>query len=109
MIVCLRTVDVPPRERGRFLEWIDENREIRQEHGIIFELVLERPDDDTGECIVITAWPSDDVFDAWIATPHRARLTASDVHRIVGFRPITRYNVVAGYVSNNARTKERAR
>ena len=44
MIVCLRTVDVPPTERDRFLEWIDENRAIRQEHGIIFELVLERPD-----------------------------------------------------------------
>ena len=42
MIVCWRTVDVPDDERAGFLAWIDENRKLRQEHGILFELVLGR-------------------------------------------------------------------
>ena len=70
MIVCLRTVDVPTSEREGFLAWIDENRELRQEHGILAELVLE-PSDGAGETVVITVWPSHEVFDAWIATPDR--------------------------------------
>ena len=80
MIVCLRTVGVPAQERERYLEWIDEGREVREQHGILAELVLE-PSDGQGETVVITAWPSHEVFDAWIATPDRDRLTASDMHR----------------------------
>jgi hypothetical protein len=41
MIVCLRTVEVPADERAGFLAWIDENRPLREAHGILAELVLE--------------------------------------------------------------------
>jgi hypothetical protein len=47
-------------------------------------------------------WPSDDVFDTWIATPDRDRLTASDVHRAVDYRPLTRYEVTGGYLNLTA-------
>jgi heme-degrading monooxygenase HmoA len=97
MIVCLRTVSVPVAERTRFLAWIDENRAEREEHGILAELVLE-PASGEGETVVLTAWPSHAVFDAWIATPDRDRLTASDVHAAVDYRPITRYEVAGGYL-----------
>ena len=33
---------VPPEERARFLGWIEENRELRESHGILLELVLDR-------------------------------------------------------------------
>ena len=42
-------------------------------------------------------WPSHEVFDAWIATPDRDALTASEVHQAVDYRPITRYDVAGGY------------
>ena len=63
MIVCLRTVVVPPEWRGRYLAWIDAGRRVRQQHGILAELVCE-PADGTGETVVITVWPSHEVFDA---------------------------------------------
>src|SRR6266487_2569782 len=91
MIVCLRSVVVPPEWRQRYLAWIDAGRQIRQQHGILAELVCE-PADGTGETVVITVWPSHDVFDAWIATPHRDALTASEVHQAVTYRPIIRYD-----------------
>src|SRR5437763_13519816 len=105
MIVCLRTVDVPAAERERFVAWIEENRQVREAHGILAELVLE-PADGEGETVVITAWPSHEVFDAWIATPDRDRLTASDTHQSVDYHPITRYEVVGGYLNLDALTKE---
>lgn len=98
MIVCLRTVAVPPPERGRYLAWIAEGREVRQAHGILAELVLE-PVSGEGNTVVVTVWPSHEVFDAWIATPDRERLTASDVHAAVDYRPITRYDVAGGYLN----------
>jgi len=97
MIVCLRTVDVPAHERQRFLDWIDENQQVRQAHGICAELVLE-PTTGEGDTVVVTIWPSHETFDAWIATPDRDRLTDTDVHRAVEYRPITRYDVAGGYV-----------
>ena len=48
---------------------------------------------------MITAWPSHEVFDAWIASPDRDRLTASNVHRAVEYRPITGYDVAAGHLN----------
>jgi hypothetical protein len=39
------------------------------------------------------------VFDAWIATPERAELTASAVHRAVDYHPLTRYDVAGGYLN----------
>ena len=48
---------------------------------------------------MLTLWPSHEVFDAWIATPERDALTASDVHRAVDYRPITRYDLVGGYLN----------
>jgi len=98
MIVCLRTVVVPPEWRQRYLTWIDAGRQIRQQHGILAELVCE-PTDGTGETVVITVWPSHEVFDAWIATPHRDALTASEVHQAVPYRPIIRYDVPGGYLN----------
>jgi heme-degrading monooxygenase HmoA len=105
MIVCLRTVDVPAAAREDFLAWIEQNRQVREQHGILAELVLE-PSGGAGETVVVTAWPSHEVFDAWIATPDRDRLTASDTHRSVDYHPITRYEVAGGYVNLEALTKE---
>jgi heme-degrading monooxygenase HmoA len=105
MIVCLRTVGVPPQQRQRYLDWIGEGRAVREEHGILAELVLE-PSDGDGETVVITAWPSHEVFDRWIATTARDRLTASEVHRAVDYRPITRYDVAGGYLNIDGLRKE---
>ena len=98
MIVCLRTVAVPPEWRERYLAWIANGRVIRQQHGILAELVCE-PEEPVGETVVLTIWPSQEVFDAWIATPQRGALTASEVHQAVNYRPITRYEVTGGYLN----------
>lgn len=98
MIVCLRTVSVPPAERERYLAWIQEGRAVREAHGILAELIL-TPVSVDGETVVLTAWPSHEVFDAWIATPERDALTASAVHQAVDYRPITRYDVDGGYLN----------
>ena len=99
MIVCLRTVAVPQEVRERYLAWIAEGRDVRQAHGILAELVCE-PSSGQGETVVITVWPDDETFDAWIATPDRDALTASAVHQAVDYRPITRYDVTGGYLNN---------
>jgi heme-degrading monooxygenase HmoA len=96
MIVCLRAVAVPAEEQARYLAWIADGRSTRECHGILAEWVLE-PSSGRGETVVITVWPSHEVFDAWIATPERDALTASAVHRAVDYGPITRYEVVGGY------------
>ena len=96
MIVCIRTVVVPDAERDRYLEWIAAGRAVREAHGILAEWVLE-PSSGGGETVVVTVWPSHEVFDAWIATSERDALTASDVHRAVEYRPITRYDIAGGY------------
>ena len=93
MIVCLRTVVVPPEWRGRYLAWIAAGRAIRQQHGILAELVCE-PAEPGGETVVVTVWPSHEVFDAWIAAPHRDALTSSEVHQAV-----SRYEVTGGYLN----------
>ena len=98
MIVSLRTVAVPPHMRDRYLEWITEGRTVREADGILAEWVLE-PSTDDGDTVVVTIWPSREVFDAWTATPQRNALTASAVHRAVEYRPITRYDVVGGYTT----------
>ena len=97
MIVCLRTVAKPADWRERYLEWIEAGRTIREAHGILAELIVE-PTDGVGHTVVITVWPSHEVFDAWIATPERDALTDSDVHRAVEYRPITRYDLAGGYI-----------
>jgi len=98
MIVCLRTVVVPPEWQERYLAWIDAGRAIREQHGILAELVCE-PAEPGGETVVITIWPSHEIFDAWIATPHRDALTSSEVHQAVDYRPIIRYEVAGGYLN----------
>ena len=105
MIICLRTVGVPAAERDRYLAWIGEGRNVREQHGILAELVLE-PSDGQADNVVITAWPSHEVFDAWIATPDRHRLTASGVHQAVDYRPITRYDVAGGYLDVDGLRRE---
>ena len=104
MIACLRTVAVPAEKRDDYLAWIREGRTVREEHGILAELVLE-PTSRDGDTVVITIWPSHEVFDAWIATPERDALTASEVHRAVDYRPLIRYDAVGGYTAA-ALTKE---
>ena len=98
MIICLRTVAVAPEVRDRYLAWIDESRAVRQAHGILAELVCE-PSSGDGDTVVVTIWPDHETFDAWIATPERDALTASDVHLAVDYRPITRYDVAGGYLT----------
>lgn len=98
MIVCLRTVVVPKDKRSGYLEWIAEGRAVREAHGILAELVLE-PSSGNGDSVVITIWPSHEVFDAWIATPERDQLTASAMHQAIEYRPITRYDVPGGYLN----------
>ena len=98
MIVCLRTVAVPASVRDQYLAWIEDGREVRQAHGIVAELVCE-PSSGDGETVVVTVWPDHATFDAWIATPERDALTASDVHQAVEYRPIIRYDVVGGYLN----------
>lgn len=104
MIICLRTLSVPAAWRERYLAWIEAGRAIREHHGILAELVCQPSHDAAGhddgdEFVVITVWPSHDALDAWIATPHRDALTASDVHQAVSYRPITRYDLAAGYLN----------
>ena len=96
MITCLRSVAVPATHREHYLQWIDANRAVREDHGILLEWILEPS---AGETVVVTAWPSHEVFDAWIATPERDRLTASAVHQAVDYRPLTRYERVGGYTN----------
>jgi len=98
VIVCLRTVAVPPEWQQRYLDWIAASRTVREQHGILAELVCE-PARPGAETVVITVWPSQEVFDAWIATPERDALTASDVHQAVTYQPITRYEVTGGYLN----------
>jgi len=96
MIVCIRTVVVPDDVRTRYLRWIADGRAVREAHGLLAEWVLEPTDGDT---VVITVWPSHEVFDAWITTPERDALTASEVHQAIEYRPITRYDLVGGYTT----------
>ena len=98
MIVCLRTVRVPAEQRDRYLAWIADGRAVREAHGLLAEWVLE-PSNSDGETVVVTVWPSHDVFNTWIATPDRDALTASEVHRAVDYHPITRYDVAGGYTA----------
>lgn len=105
---------VPSEQRQAFLSWIDDNGPLRRDHGIFAEVVLERsprqnpaktlqPQEngsDPDELVVITVWPDHDTFDAWINTPDRERLTASPTHEAVEFRPITRYDLVGGYLTD---------
>jgi hypothetical protein len=113
MILCWRTVRVPPDRRGEFLDWIAENRPVREHHGILFELVLERaarqnpakamqPPGPAGpelETVIVSGWPSHDALDAWINTPARDSLTDSEMHRAVAFRPLVRFEMVGGYLN----------
>jgi len=104
MIVCLRSVAVPDTERARYIDWINEGRAVREAQGILAEWVLE-PRSDDGDTVVVTVWPSHEVFDAWIATPERDQLTASEMHQAVEYRPITRYDVAGGYMNLAALTE----
>jgi len=95
MIVCIRTVVVPDDVRERYLAWIADGQAVRKAHGLLAEWVLE-PADATGETVVVTVWPSHEIFDAWIATPERDALSASSVHRAVDYRPLVRYDLAGG-------------
>jgi heme-degrading monooxygenase HmoA len=99
MIICLRTVVVPPEVRDRYLGWIAEGRMVREAHGILAEWVLEPARGGSGDTVVVTVWPSHEVFDAWIATPERDLLTTSEVHQAVSYRPIVRYDLASGYTN----------
>lgn len=98
MIICLRNVVIPKGVRTNYLKWIRDGKDTREAHGLIAEWVLE-PSVAEGDAVVITVWPSHEVFDAWIATPERDALTNSDIHQSVVYRPITRYDFVGGYTN----------
>jgi heme-degrading monooxygenase HmoA len=98
VIVCLRSVAVPAHQRTRYLVWIAEGRTVREAQGILAEWVLE-PSSGEGDTMVVTVWPSHELFEAWISTPERDALTASEVHNAVEYRPITRYDTVGGYTA----------
>jgi heme-degrading monooxygenase HmoA len=100
VIVCLRTVAVPPAERDRYLAWIADGRAVREANGILAEWVLQPPAGGD-EYAVVTVWPSHEVFDAWITTPERDALTDSDVHRAVDYRPLVRHDVIGGYTATS--------
>jgi heme-degrading monooxygenase HmoA len=118
VIVCLRTVYVPPEQHDQFPDWIDNNGALRRQHGILAELVVARAvrqnpakslqssdgTSDPDEYVVLTAWRDHDTFDAWINTPDRDRLTASPTHEAVEYRPITRYDVIGGYLADTLDT-----
>jgi hypothetical protein len=69
--------------------------------GLLAEWVLD-PTDGDGETVAITVWPSHEVFDAWIATPYRAGLTAPEVHQAVDYRPVVRYDLTGGHTNLSA-------
>ena len=78
---------------------------MREQHGILAELVLEPSDGQgrNGRDHRLAVTPR-------CSTPGRhARprpLTASDVHRAVDYRPITRYDLAGGYVNIDALRRE---
>lgn len=82
------------RATSGHLAWIDAGRVIREEHGIVAKVGCE-PSEPGGDTVVITVWPSHEVLDAWIATPYRDALTSTEIHRAIGYRPITRCDVAA--------------
>ena len=95
MIVCLRTVAVPSSERERYLAWIAGGETCARSTESWRSGCLE-PSSGERDTVVVTVWPSHEVFDAWIATPERDALTASEVHQAVRYRPVTRHDVVGG-------------
>ena len=98
MIVCLRTVESPPRCASA--TWPGSRRAARS---------ARRTASWPSWCCEPTAGDGrhggdhrvadHEIFDAWIATPERDALTASEVHQAVDYRPITRYDVVGGYLN----------
>ena len=76
MIVCLRTVAVPPRARP--LPRVDRGRPCGPRGPRHPGRVGLEPTAGDGDTVVVTVWPDHDTFDAWIATPERDALTASD-------------------------------
>lgn len=89
---------MPLEWRDRYLAWIGEGRAVRKAHGLLAEWVLD-PTSGEGETVVVTVWPSHEVFDAGIATPAQERITASEVHRAVEYRRITRYDLTGSYTN----------
>jgi hypothetical protein len=52
VIVCMRTVVVPPDVRDRYRAWIAEGRTVREAHGILAEWVLD-PANGDGDTVVV--------------------------------------------------------
>jgi hypothetical protein len=100
VIACLRTGQVPNDQRAGYLERIRRTRR-REAHAIVAELVHE-PTSADNETVVLTLWPSHQVFDAQSATPERDALTASDVHQSIDYRPTTRDEIAGGYLNRPA-------
>ena len=97
MVVCLRTVGVPPEWRDRYLEWIAEGRHVRQAHGILAELVCEPTSVRARRRHHHLARPRH--LRRLDRHPRTDALTASEVHQAVDYRPITRHDVVGGYLN----------
>jgi len=101
MIVCLREVVIPNFVKSKYLKWILDGKCVRQRHGLLAEWVIE-PSDLSGDAMVITVWPSHEIFDLWIDTPDRDALTKSEVHQSVSYRPLRRYDLIDGYTNVEA-------
>lgn len=101
MIVCIREVVIPNFVRSKYLQWILDGKVVRQRHGLLAEWVVE-PSDLSGDAMVITVWPSHEIFDSWIGTSDRDALTKSEVHQSVSYRPLRRYDFIGGYTNLEA-------
>lgn len=96
---CLSSHRRRPRRPPGPLPRLDRRRSRRSRSPRhLAELVCE-PATAEGDTLVITIWPDHATFDAWIATPERDALTASDVHQAVDCHPITHYDVAGGYLN----------
>jgi hypothetical protein len=103
MIMCLRTVDVPPAVRESYLAWIAEGRAVREAHGILAELVCE-PSSPAGDTVAVTIWP-----DPPPSMPGSPPPNATPSPPRQSTRPSTttrspRYQVVAGHLNRPALT-----
>ena len=96
MIVCLRTVGVPPG-RDRYLAWINEAEPSAKPTASSPSSCSNPP------AATATPWWSLSGPPTRCSTPGSPRpsagaLTASDVHRAVDYGPITRFEVSGGYL-----------
>ena len=95
-LVCIRAVEISPQNEKAFCEWIESNRTLRQQYGILMERIL-KPTDGQGDWLIITMWESQEAFEKWLIAPEKPAVDASPGHALVRFGKIKRYDTVSGY------------